>query len=220
MSSLSLSFQNIFTRASRERCITNLKKFRVANMRRKGVQPSASAAVLVPLCSINNIPSLLYTVRSANLRSHSRQISFPGGKIDNAETPMETALRETQEEIGLLPNKIDIWGCGPELPGKDNRISITPVIGLINDLSEDDLTLNKDEVSEVFAVPLQDLCNSKNQYYTQFANGIILPVFVADEFKIWGITAYMTHMILSCLLPQDDYRNEWITRKIDMKYKS
>lgn len=220
MSSLSLGIQNIFSRASREQCIMNLKKFHVAKMRRKGVQPSASAAVLVPLCSINDIPSLLYTVRSANLKSHSGQISFPGGKTDNNETPMETALRETQEEIGLLPNKIDIWGCGPELPGKDNRMGITPVIGLIDDLSEDDLTLNKNEVSEVFAVPLQELCHSKNQYYTQFANGITLPVFVADEYKIWGITAYITHMVLSCLLSEDVYRNNWMQRKIDMKYKN
>ncbi|CAH2093167.1 unnamed protein product [Euphydryas editha] len=218
MSAVSLGLQNVFSLASRERCMTNLKKIRLPLINKRGVQPSATAAVLVPLCSINEVPSLLYTVRSAYLKSNSGQISFPGGKTDNNETPTETAMRETREEIGLLPKKINIWGCGPTLPGKNYKIMITPVVGCITDLRENDLTLNKNEVSEVFAVPLEELCNSKNQYHTQFSNGFILPVFVADEFKIWGITAYITHIVLSCLLPTDVYRNEWMKRKIDIKH--
>ncbi|XP_064073684.1 mitochondrial coenzyme A diphosphatase NUDT8-like [Vanessa tameamea] len=214
--SASSSFQNLFSLASRERCMTNLKKFRLP-LNKRGKQPSATAAVLVPFCRVNNITTLLYTVRSANLKSASGQISFPGGKTDKAETPIETALRETREEIGLSPEKIDIWGCGPALPGRDNKIMITPVIGCVADLKEEDLCQNNDEVEEVFAVPIENLCDPKNQYHTQFSNGFILPVFIADEHKIWGLTAYITHMFLSCLLPIDVYRNDWMKKKIDIK---
>ncbi|CAH0725526.1 unnamed protein product, partial [Brenthis ino] len=142
----------------------------------------ATAAVLVPLCQVNNIPSLLYTVRSMQLKSHSGQISFPGGKTDKDETPIDTALRETYEEIGLSREKIEVWGCTQALPA-----------------------------------PLESLCDPKNQFYTQYKNGYILPVFVINEFKIWGITAYITHIVLSCLLPQDIYKNNWMQNKIPKK---
>ncbi|CAG4982333.1 unnamed protein product [Colias eurytheme] len=176
--------------------------------------PTATAAVLVPMCRFKDDAALLYTVRSTNLRGHSGQISFPGGKTDKGETPVETALRETEEEIGISSSKIDVWGQGPAFPGRDNSIMVTPVVGCISNLNPEDLLINEKEVSEVFAVPIHVLCDPKNQYYTQFKNGYILPVFLAENYKIWGITAYITHVFLSCLLPKDVYRNEWMKKKI------
>ncbi|XP_049876422.1 mitochondrial coenzyme A diphosphatase NUDT8-like [Pectinophora gossypiella] len=208
---------NIFSNASRERCLANLKKMRVPDGW-KGATPTApNASVLIPVCSVEDNTSLLYTIRSPNLRSHSGQISFPGGKMDEGETPIQAALRETQEEIGLSPTKIDVWGHGPPIQGRDKKFLITPVIGTVVDLRKTDLHLNTKEVAEVFCVPLEILCNPKNQFYTQFRNGFILPVFVAEEYKIWGITAYLTHTFLSCLLPKEVYRNEWTKKKINLK---
>ncbi|XP_072944882.1 mitochondrial coenzyme A diphosphatase NUDT8 [Epargyreus clarus] len=211
MSCSAFGFQNLFTLACRERCMTNLKKIRVPKPPKL---PQATAAVLVPMCRVNDVTSLLYTVRSSSLRTNSGQVAFPGGKTDKDETPIQTALRETEEEIGLSSSKIDVWGQGPTVPGRDYKIMITPVIGCISDLREDDLRINANEVMEVFTVPLDILCDTKNQYYTQFKNGFILPVYVADEYKIWGITAYITHIFLSSLLPKDVYRNEWMKKRI------
>ncbi|XP_059048733.1 mitochondrial coenzyme A diphosphatase NUDT8-like [Achroia grisella] len=216
MAKINYCIENIFSQASRQHCISKLKEIRVPKYNKRGKAPEASAAVLVPLCRYDCVPSLLYTVRSSNLNSHSGQISFPGGKTDADETPTQTALRETKEEIGLSPDKIDVWGVGQGFPGRDNKILISPVIGCIQDLKQEDLIVNHKEVAEVFTVPIDILCNPENQFHTQFRNGFILPVFIANQYKIWGLTAYVTHMFLSSALSRDVYKNDWMKKKIEL----
>lgn len=206
--------ENLFTLATRQQCMAKFKNVPVPSY---GRTPAATAAVLVPLCRVDGVPSLLYTVRSPKLRTNAGQVSFPGGKTDGDETPEQTALRETHEEIGLSPSKVDIWGHGPAFPGRDFKILITPVIGSINDMQIGNLKVNKNEVSELYAVSIESLCNPSNQYYTQFSNGFILPVFVVEQFKIWGITAYITHVFLNCALPKEIYKNEWKKKRISIK---
>ncbi|CAH0588887.1 unnamed protein product [Chrysodeixis includens] len=211
-SRLSFGIKNIFSIAARERCITNFKRLTIP---RYGKIPTDAGSVLVPLCQVGGKPSLLYTVRATNLRGNGGEVAFPGGKTDHRDgSPTQTALRETFEEIGLAPDKIDVWGQGPPLPGRNNKIMITPVIGSIDNLTQDDLNINMNEIAEVFTVPIEMLCEPKNQFYTQFSNGFILPVFVIEEYKIWGITAYITHSFLSSILTKDVYRNEWMKKKI------
>lgn len=214
--SINVSFgvHNIFSLASRERCLTNLKKLALPKFKKI---PAATAAVLVPLCKVQDVPSILYTVRSSNLRTNSGEISFPGGKTDLDETPVQTALRETAEEIGLSSKKIEVWGHGPAVPGRNNKIMITPVIGSVSELTDEDLSINLKEVAEVFTVPVEVLCDPNNQFHTQYLNGYMLPVFVAEQYKIWGITAYITHAFLSSILTKDVYRNDWMKRKIIIK---
>ncbi|XP_041982280.1 nucleoside diphosphate-linked moiety X motif 8-like [Aricia agestis] len=221
MASTAFKVQNIFSAASRERCLKNFKNIRVPTISKSNIDLKSlpTAAVLVPLCSIDSYSSLLYTVRSSNLKSHSGQISFPGGKTDKGETPIETALRETEEEIGLHRENVEVWGYGPSFPGRNNQIMITPVIGSIMDLKEEHLNININEVSVVFAVSLETLCNPKNQFYTQFQNGYILPVFMANGYKIWGLTAIITHVFLTTLLPKDVYSNDWSSKKIKLDKK-
>lgn len=209
------AIQTLFSTASRDRCMANMRKFPVP--RRRGKEPTASAAVLIPICGVEDTPSLLYTLRADNLRSHSGQISFPGGKKDNNETPIQTALRETEEEIGLSRTKIELWGEGPPVPGRNNQIMITPVVGTIKHLEEKDLDINKDEVAEIFTLPVESLCDKNNQFYTQFSNGFILPVFMVDHYRIWGVTAFLTHVFLSSLFTQDIYKNEWMKQKVVLK---
>ncbi|XP_063626206.1 mitochondrial coenzyme A diphosphatase NUDT8 [Cydia splendana] len=209
------AIQTLFSTASRDRCIANMMKFPIP--RRQGKEPTASAAVLIPLCDVDNTPSLLYTVRADNLRSHSGQISFPGGKMDKNETLVQTALRETEEEIGLSRTKIELWGQGPPVPGRNNQIMITPVVGAIRCLEEKDLDINKEEVAQIFTLPIESLCEKKNQLYTQFNNGFILPVFIVDHYRIWGVTGVLTHMLLSSLFTKDVYKNEWMRRKVELK---
>lgn len=211
-SKISFGIEKMFSLASRERCMTKLKSLTIPKY---GKVPTASAAVLVPLCKVDDVPSLLYTVRSTNLKMNSGEISFPGGKTEKGETPIQTALRETNEEIGLTPDKIEVWGQAPAVPARNNIMMITPVISSILNLKQEDLKVNTQEVSEVFTVSIEMLCDPKNQYYTQFRNGFILPVFVLQEdYKIWGITAYITHAFLSSILSKDVYTNEWMKKKI------
>ncbi|CAH0694756.1 unnamed protein product [Spodoptera exigua] len=214
MARISFGIQNIFSLAARERCMTNFKRLATP---RYGKLPSDAAAMLVPVCKVGDKPSILYTVRATNLRTIKGEISFPGGPIVQDESPVQTALRETYKEIGLSPEKIDVWGHGPPLPGRNNKILITPVIGSIEGLAQDDLTINSREVAEVFTIPIEMLCEPKNQYYTQFSNGFILPVFVIEDYKIWGITAFITHSFLSSVLTSDVYKNEWMKKKIEIE---
>lgn len=205
--------KNIFSLAAREQCMNNLRKITVP---RYGKKPTKSAAVLVPLCKLDEVPSLLYTVRASHLRTYRGEVAFPGGKTDKDEDAVQTALRETFEEIGLAHNKIEVWGKGPTFPGRNNEILITPVIGSIPNLKPEDININLKEVTEVFSIPIESLCDPKNQYYTQFSNGYIMPVFVVDNYKIWGFTAYLTHAFLSSLLTQDIYKNDWMKKKIKL----
>lgn len=192
----------------------NLRNFRIPKY---GKVPNDKAAVLVPLCSAGDEVSLLYTQRSSQLRSYSGQISFPGGKMDPNETAIDTALREAREEIGLQANRISIWGEGPCFPGRDNKILITPVMGSVEDLQQHELVINTNEVAEVFTITLETLCDPKNQFHTQFKNGFILPVFAVEEYRIWGVTAFLTHAVLSSLLPREVYKNDWLKKKISIK---
>ncbi|KAF9563951.1 hypothetical protein CPC08DRAFT_705669 [Agrocybe pediades] len=74
-----------------------------------------NAAVLIPFCNVDNEPGLLLEVRAKTLRSHSGEISFPGGRVDETDsTLVNAALRETQEELGIDPRRVEILGrIGP-----------------------------------------------------------------------------------------------------------
>ncbi|RZC41126.1 NUDIX domain containing protein [Asbolus verrucosus] len=165
-----------------------------------------NAAVLVPLCVVNEQVSLLYTLRAANLKSHRGQVSFPGGMEDSTDkNPEETALRETQEELGIEQDQIEIWGKGNILVSR-GVTSVLPVIGLIKSESVlKDLRINPSEVKEAFTVPLEVLCDRDQIRHTQFRTNYSLPVFVGGKKKIWGLTAVITHMFLKSLLPRDVY---------------
>ncbi|XP_010350247.1 mitochondrial coenzyme A diphosphatase NUDT8 isoform X3 [Saimiri boliviensis] len=140
----------------------------------------ASAAVLVPLCSVSGVPALLYTLRSSRLTGrHQGDVSFPGGKCDPADQDVvHTALRETQEELGLAVPQEHVWGL------------LRPVY---------------DRVDEVFALPLAHLLQTRNQGYTHFCQGghfrYTLPVFLHGPHRVWGLTAVITEFALQLLAP-------------------
>jgi 8-oxo-dGTP pyrophosphatase MutT (NUDIX family) len=117
------------------------------------------ASVLIPIIAREE-PTVLFTVRSSQLRSGSGQISFPGGRADPGDpTPEHTALRETFEEIGLPAERIEIIG---RLSHYVTRAGyrITPVIGLVQPPFT--LKQNHDEVAEIFEVPLAFLLDPQN----------------------------------------------------------
>ena len=104
-------------------------------------EPARKAAVLVPLCVVNGKVSLLYTLRAANLKTHRGQVSFPGGMQDVHDlTLASTALRETEEELGISQKDIEIWGPG-SLVVTRHEMSVLPVAGLITcDVNAEELS--------------------------------------------------------------------------------
>lgn len=121
---------------------------------------------------------------------------------------IECALRETEEEIGLPRDNIEVWGEGQFFRTLNGPV-IMPVIGFIDNYRSDKLKLNPDEVEKVFTVPVKHLCSSRCRHHTQFRTnkGYSLPVFTCGEERIWGITAIITNLFLHSFLPREFYRN-------------
>lgn len=193
---MSLSPQELLSASSKEQCLSKLKDLPVFA---KSGNIQNTAAVLVPICVVDGEVCVLYTLRSLNLKSHGGQISFPGGKRDGNETAVETALRETEEEIGVPSRDVDVWGVMSTVQGRDSNVLITPVIGVINDFNINTLKINTDEVEEVFTVPMASLCNLQNHGHLEALP--YLPVFIHGKHNIWGITGFITKTFLKCFIP-------------------
>ena len=153
------------------------------------VRPIKPAAVLVPVVEREE-PTVLLTQRAAHLTDHAGQISFPGGKIDAADaSPLEAALREADEEIGLDRRLVDPIGY-LDLYLTTRGYRIVPVVARVRpDFS---LTLNKSEVDDVFEVPLAFLMQTANhQRHSREWNGMTRSYYAIPfgERYIWGVTA-------------------------------
>ena len=115
----------------------------------------AAAAVLVPLVLHDDGLSVLLTRRTAHLREHAGQISFPGGRAEPGEDdPAQTALREAEEEVGLPRDQVEVIGCMPVYTTVTSFV-VTPVVALVR--SPLALQLDPFEVAEAFEVPLSFL---------------------------------------------------------------
>lgn len=156
------------------------------------------AAVLIAMLLPTGatVPRVLLTVRPSHLRTHSGQIAFPGGAVDPGDTDrVATALREANEEVGLLAEQIDVVGqMPPYLTG--SGFEVTPVIGLIHD--EPALQCDPGEVQDVFDVPLDWLMDPRNHERRHvntvgeersFYSMPWRPVDGDTEYFIWGVTA-------------------------------
>ena len=150
------------------------------------------AAVLVPIVDHADSLTVLLTQRAADLKNHAGQISFPGGRIEATDNgPVDAALRETHEEIGLERRFIDVFGYLP-----DHLIisgyRVTPVVAFVRPGFE--LTLDRSEVTEAFEVPLDFLLDPANHKARRRKLGegeIEVYDIPYGERNIWGATAGM-----------------------------
>jgi 8-oxo-dGTP pyrophosphatase MutT (NUDIX family) len=148
------------------------------------------AAVLIPIVQHVGAPSVIFTLRSANLRKHTGQIAFPGGAIDAGDVnAVDAALRETEEEIGLPRNIPQVVGQLPDyISGSGFRIK--PVVALVP--SHHQLKINTDEVEEAFEVPLAFLMNPQNHIRASREwQGVERFYYEMpyERHRIWGVTA-------------------------------
>ena len=159
-------------------------------------RPEAStlkgAAVLLPIVARPEELTVLFTRRTAHLRAHSGQISFPGGRVERRDATLEeTALRETQEEIGLARARVEVLG---RLADYHTRTGyrVTPVVGLVSlPLA---LSLDTQEVDEAFEVPLSFLLDPANhQRHSRAFQGTQVQYYAIPyrDYYIWGATAGM-----------------------------
>ncbi len=153
------------------------------------VRPIKPAAVLVPIVERGQ-PMVLLTQRTAHLKDHAGQISFPGGKIDAVDkTPLDAALREADEEIGLDRKYVTPVGY-LDLYMTTRGYRIVPLVARVR--GDFSLTLNKSEVDDVFEVPLVFLMEMANhRRHSREWNGMQRSYFeiVFGERNIWGVTA-------------------------------
>ena len=175
-----------------------------------GEETAMRFAVLIPLVQVNDEWHVLFEVRSLTMRKQPGDISFPGGRIDPTDaTPLDAAIRETHEELGIDPSSIRMLGqMSAFIP--TSSFVVYPFVGIIDDHLKHQL--NKVEVEEVFTVPVKWLVNHQpykhlvpmqpmpltdfpydkiakgNQY--QWRTRVIEEWFYDyEQYTIWGLTA-------------------------------
>ena len=148
------------------------------------------ASVLIPVLTFKEDLEILLTKRSINLRNHPGQIAFPGGKKEECDSnPMETALREAEEEIGLKTSHVEVISSLPTHKTATG-FTIKPYIGLVEKPFKK--TLQWGEVDEVFTIPIGHILNRKNfSIQTRKWNGIERRYYIVPfgPYYIWGATA-------------------------------
>jgi 8-oxo-dGTP pyrophosphatase MutT (NUDIX family) len=158
----------------------------------------SSASVLVPLVQRGEGLTLLLTQRTAHLRDHAGQISFPGGRAEPSDADaVDTALRETEEEVGLARRHVEVIGALPVYRTVTN-FDVTPVVALVQPPFE--IRPDTFEVAEVFEVPLSFLMTPAHHRRHVFEleghrrEFLSMPWPRPDgqgEYFIWGATAAM-----------------------------
>jgi 8-oxo-dGTP pyrophosphatase MutT (NUDIX family) len=159
------------------------------------------AAVLVPIIDRPSGLTILLTQRTAHLRDHAGQVSFPGGRCEAHDAdPVATALREAEEEVGLAPAQVEVIGRLPEYR-TSTGFQVTPVVGLVTPPLN--LKLDDFEVAEVFEPPLAFLMDPANHQRQRVEWQGALREFWAmpwQGYYIWGATAGMLvslHQVLA-----------------------
>jgi 8-oxo-dGTP pyrophosphatase MutT (NUDIX family) len=156
------------------------------------------AGVLVPIVERESDElSLLLTQRSAELKHHAGQISFPGGGMEAHDADIgETALRETHEEVGIPRQDVAVIGYLRPMP-TITGFAVTPTVGLIAPNYQ--LVIDRTEVEFAFEVPLSFLFDPRNRSLVErkfFGNSARIIEFQYNEHRIWGATA---HIILQLI---------------------
>lgn len=174
--------------------IHRIQHHRPWSLRRKGRE----AAVLIPITHSEEHPEIILTVRSSTLNTHQGEVCFPGGKRDpNDLQLMQTALRETEEELGIQSKDIELCGALGQVVSK-HHLHVTPWVGLIP--PQLPLHPNPEEIARVFNVPIRYFLEQgapKLQRLSVEGQIWELPYWDYQGEHIWGLTAYIICELLT-----------------------
>ena len=161
-----------------------------------------AAAVLVPLYARDGRPFLLFTQRSLALSRHRGEISFPGGSRDASDdTLRETALRETTEELGVDPRRVEVLGALPSVFTAVSNYLVVPYVGWLDE-GLPPLTPSPVEVAEIIEAPLMALADPAIYHTEMWRRGgaeHLLHFYDFGPYRIWGATGRMLYSLLSML---------------------
>jgi 8-oxo-dGTP pyrophosphatase MutT (NUDIX family)/RimJ/RimL family protein N-acetyltransferase len=162
------------------------------------------AAVLIALFEEDGEARVVLTRRSSSMRSHRGEVSFPGGRIEVDETPVQAALREAEEEVGIDPASAEVLGELMPLATMSSSSSITPFVAVLPQRPE--LRPNPGEVELAFDVALADLLADGvfREERWDFPFGADRPVYFFDlpADLIWGATARILHELLALIVTE------------------
>ncbi|WP_237060084.1 NUDIX hydrolase [Microbulbifer sediminum] len=167
------------------------------------------AAVLLALTDEAD-PEVILTLRSANLSTHSGEVSLPGGRWEPGDSSLQqTALRETQEEVGIPPEAVRVLG---PLWSRTTRwnVHVTPWLGVV--APDIQLTPNPGELDAIFRVPLSFFLDDpriRTDRITIDEHAIYLPAYQFQEYEIWGFTAgVLTEFLVKILDAEIAHRGD------------
>ncbi|SKC39213.1 NUDIX hydrolase [Maledivibacter halophilus] len=189
-----------------------------------------SYAVLIPLIYVDGKIHLLFEVRSENLKTQPGEICFPGGKIEKNETPLQSAVRETCEELNIKKSCIKIFGKTDYIVTPFNVI-LYPFVGFIDIIDPQNINFNLNEVGSIFTVPLDFFLDTKpekhvvkskleipeNFPFHKIQNGKVYnfrtgeyPIYFYEynNYIIWGMTARIVHNLIYILNGTDLFKNK------------
>lgn len=174
-------------------------------MRPPFVNATKESGVLAPLFHRDGELRVLLTRRDGQLRNHKGEVAFPGGRLDKGETPVQAALRETHEEVGLPPERVRILGSIEPLTTVISAAKITPFVGFV-DGEMPLLTPSPGEVDRIFDVSLFELTHPDcyHEEIWPYADGAF-PIwfFDVEDDTIWGATGRMLRRLLDLVLLTD-----------------
>ncbi len=158
------------------------------------------SSVLLLLFTENNDLNAILIKRPEHMKHHAGQIALPGGRIEIGETPFETALRETWEEIGITPDQIEILGSLSTLYVQVSRFKIHPVVGWLDKKPE--FIINKNEVEKTITFPVKLIKNSFDEVELNTISGLLkVPCIQFDGEIIWGATAMILSEFYDATMP-------------------
>lgn len=159
-------------------------------------------------------PDVLLTERAWTLRSHAGQMSFPGGRVDDADGAgvqglVAAALREAEEETGLAPDGVAVFAVWPSLWVPVSNFAVTPVLGWWREPSPV-AVVDPAEVASVHRVAIEALTDPRNRARCLHPSGFTGPAFLVDELFIWGFTAGLLDRMLSMA----GWAKDWDTTRV------
>jgi len=161
--------------------------------------PGDRLAAVMALLVEGRRPTLLFTVRAAALSRHPGEISFPGGLLDPGERPVEAALREVHEEIGVDPELPDVVGALAPVHTHVSGILVVPFLAILDEPPA--LSVSAGEIAEVLTFAVSDLASAEEPMELTRRDGQIWRgwAYRIDGHTIWGATGWMLHGLLDLL---------------------